>query len=83
MNKHTYFKLLYFDGFAGSGEIIKVKKGEEKAITDIDITIGAAIRIIEIEEPRPFDEYYFVEKKEDNYLYTEQKRTYCCSFGVT
>ena len=73
MNKRTYFKLLYFDGFAGSGEIIKVKKGEEKAITDIDITIGAAIRIIEIEEPRPFDEYYFVEKKEDNYLLLEMR----------
>ena len=58
-DKH-FFKLLYFDGFAGSGSIIKDNK------IDIDITVGAAKRIVEIENPRPFDIYYFVKKDEKN-----------------
>lgn len=54
------WKLLYFDGFAGSGFIEKEINGENKIIT------GAARRILEIDEPRKFDEYYFVEKDEVN-----------------
>jgi three-Cys-motif partner protein len=60
MHKHPYWKLLYFDGFAGSGLIAKDDK------IDLDITIGAACRIVEIDEPRPFDYYYFVEKDKHN-----------------
>lgn len=60
MHKHPYWKLLYFDGFAGSGMIVKDDK------IDLDITIGAACRIVEIDEPRPFDFYYFVEKDKHN-----------------
>jgi three-Cys-motif partner protein len=60
MKDKTYWKLLYFDGFAGSGIIIKDK------MPDIEITIGAARRIVEIEEPRGFDHYYFVEKNKAN-----------------
>ena len=60
MKDRTYWKLLYFDGFAGSGIIIK----EHEA--DVEITIGAARRIVEINEPRPFDFYYFVEKDKHN-----------------
>ena len=56
MKNRKFFKLMYFDGFAGSGFIIKDNK------VDIDITVGAARRLIEIELPRPFDVYYFVEK---------------------
>ena len=56
MKDRKYYKLMYFDGFAGSGFIIKDKK------EGTDITIGAAKRIIEISEPRSFDTYYFVEK---------------------
>lgn len=67
MKSRSYFKLLYFDGFAGSGEIIKVSDDPEKGIYDVDITIGAARRIIEIDKPRSFDEYYFVEKKPANF----------------
>ena len=52
---------MYFDGFAGSGFIIKEKK------VDVDITVGAARRIIEISDPRPFDSYYFVEKDPKNF----------------
>lgn len=54
MNNFPNFKLMYFDGFAGSG-FIKSRVGK-------DITIGAARRIIEINEPKRFDSYYFVEK---------------------
>src|ERR1043166_9424276 len=71
MKNRKFFKLLYFDGFAGSGEIIKVYDDPMKGTYDVDITIGAAKRIIEIEEPRAFDEYYFVEKKPKNYKQLE------------
>lgn len=73
MNSRSFFKLLYFDGFAGSGEIIKEKNNEEKSTINLDITIGAARRIIEINTPRPFDEYYFVEKNPKNYRLLESK----------
>lgn len=54
------WKLLYFDGFAGSGFIKKGKEENQKLI------VGAAKRILEIEEPRSFDLFYFVEKDVDN-----------------
>ncbi len=73
MKKHSFFNLLYFDGFAGSGEIIKLHDDPEQGIYNIDITIGAARRIIEIEEPRSFDEYYFVEKKLKNDKQLEER----------
>lgn len=72
MKSRKFFKLLYFDGFAGSGEIIKVVDDRMSGNQHVDITIGAAKRIIEIEEPRPFDEYYFVEKDSDNYKLLEE-----------
>src|SRR4051812_33331857 len=49
-------KLLYFDGFAGSGEI------EYRDEEDSRIIEGAAIRILKIDNPRSFNIYYFVEK---------------------
>lgn len=50
-------KLLYFDGFAGSGEIASNDGvGKTKSID------GAAMRILNIDTPRRFDIYYFVEK---------------------
>lgn len=63
MNIHAHkynWKLLYFDGFAGSGEIAKGKKENQRII------IGAARRIIELSEPRSFDNYYFVDKNKEN-----------------
>jgi len=66
MKDRKFFKLMYFDGFAGSGFIVKDKK------VDIDITVGAARRIIEISEPRPFDSYYFVEKDPKNFALLEE-----------
>ncbi|HKJ44865.1 MAG TPA: three-Cys-motif partner protein TcmP [Balneolales bacterium] len=61
MKGREYFDLLYFDGFAGSGSIVKDDK------VDIDLTVGAAKRIIEINDPMPFDKYYFVEKDKINF----------------
>jgi three-Cys-motif partner protein len=55
MNKQEWVKTIYFDGFAGSG-FIGSEDGE-------DPKAGTALRILEIEGPKPFDLYYFVEKK--------------------
>jgi len=60
MNKYPQFKTLYFDGFAGSGDIYKDNK------VDVDVIKGTAIRILEIKEPKAFDIYYFVEKDDTN-----------------
>lgn len=60
MNKYPRFKTLYFDGFAGSGNIYK-EEGDE-----IELIKGTAIRILEINQPKSFDVYYFVEKSENN-----------------
>jgi three-Cys-motif partner protein len=51
-------KLLYFDGFAGSGSI-EVDDNEEMQPRIIE---GAALKVLKIDEPRGFDMYYFVEK---------------------
>jgi len=66
------FKLMYFDGFAGSGEIIRNNDSVEDG-SNVETTIGAARRIIEIETPIPFDRYYFVEKDTDNYTLLEER----------
>ena len=60
MNKYPQFKCLYFDGFAGSGDIYKDDN------IDFEIIKGAAIRILEISLPKSFDIYYFVELDEKN-----------------
>lgn len=60
MNNYPQYKPLYFDGFAGSGDIYKNDE------TDLDAIKGAAIRILEIDQPKVFDTYYFVEKDENN-----------------
>ncbi len=72
MNDKKYFKLLYFDGFAGSGVISQRNRAET------NIIVGAARRIIEIENPRSFDEYYFVDtsKKNINKLIDSTKKAF-------
>lgn len=58
MKEHPYWKLLYFDGFAGSGEI--------RIDGPLDSTVieGAAKKIVAIKEPKMFDTCYFVELDE-------------------
>ena len=63
MKNRRFIKLLYFDGFAVSGEIIKRHDDPGVGIYNFDIIIGAARLIIETDEARSFDEYYFVEMK--------------------
>ena len=55
MKEHPYWKLMYFDGFAGTGEIKIEGKVDSKIIE------GAAKKIVSISDPRMFDMYYFVE----------------------
>lgn len=61
MKKYPYWRTLYFDGFAGTGFIIN-----DKAELP-EVTIGAARRIVDIDSPKSFDGYYFVEKDPANY----------------
>ncbi len=56
MEKQTWAKTMYFDGFAGSG-IIETEESE-------DVKKGTALQILDIVEPSPFDLYYFVELDE-------------------
>jgi three-Cys-motif partner protein len=56
MDKQSWAKTMYFDGFAGSG-IIETDESE-------DVKKGTALRILDILEPSPFDLYYFVELDE-------------------
>ena len=56
MKTRAYWKLLYFDGFAGSGTIC------QESDTGKNVIEGAARRILSINEPRSFDTYYLVEK---------------------
>lgn len=60
MKVHPYWKLIYFDGFAGSGEIIHTENDE------LTLFEGMAKRILQIDDPKSFDIYYFVDKNEDN-----------------
>lgn len=55
MKNRPYWKLLYFDGFAGSGEIRIDGPLDSKVIE------GAAKKIVAIKEPKMFDLCYFVE----------------------
>lgn len=54
MSKQPWAKTLYFDGFAGSG-LIEVEDTTDRIK-------GTSLRILEIDKPKPFDTYYFVEK---------------------
>lgn len=65
MNKYPMFKTLYFDGFAGSGDIYHENN------TNFDVIKGAAIQILQINYPKSFDIYYFVEKNQKNKIALE------------
>src|ERR1035437_4922901 len=66
MNSYPKFKCLYFDGFAGSGNIYKDDE------IDFETIKGAAIRILEIDIPKSFDVFYFVALDENNKTELEQ-----------
>jgi len=58
LKKYPQWPLIYFDGFAGSGEI---QTNED----EIDFMEGVAIRVLSLKEPRGFDMFYFVEKDQE------------------
>ncbi len=71
---HPQWKTIYFDGFAGSGEILKKKKHDKltldfeidkNCIEDIDIYKGSVNRVLE-PAARYFDYYYFIDTNENN-----------------
>ncbi len=57
--KDKPWKLIYFDGFAGSGDIQTQKETKE-------VIQGTARHVLNFNNPREFDFYYFVEKDLDN-----------------
>lgn len=59
------WKLIYFDGFAGSGEIQTTEETEK-------VIEGTAKHVLNFHEPREFDLYYFVEKDLDNAQYLQR-----------
>ena len=80
------WKLLYFDGFAGSGtrsqdeekeEIVQAADlfGQEVTVEDFNVYKGAAERVVRIESDGvgSFDHYYFVDKSEENCKALEKK----------
>jgi three-Cys-motif partner protein len=64
MKDRTYFSLIYFDGFAGSGAIMQDGN-------DYDLLEGVAKQVLDIDQPRIFDIYYFVEKDQNNQVTLE------------
>ena len=73
------WRLLYFDGFAGSGtrsqeeDTVEVQEvqdlfGQEATAEDFHVYQGAAERVVKIESDgiRSFDYYYFVDKSKEN-----------------
>ena len=90
-----HWKLIYFDGFAGSGtrtaeerETEKKKAlelfGDEKIETrELSVYQGAAERIIRLEEQmRGFDFYYFIDKEEENCALLELKLSQYPTKGI-
>ncbi len=65
MQKQSWAKTIYFDGFAGSG-IIDTEKSDE-------IQKGTALRVLDLENPFRFDIYYFVELNEGYKLELEKR----------
>lgn len=76
MKEHPYWKLLYFDGFAGSGEI------RIDGPLDSGVIEGAAKKIVAIKAPRMFDLCYFVELDKRKAKQLEQSINQIRSAGV-
>jgi three-Cys-motif partner protein len=78
------WKLVYFDGFAGSGSREQSLVADEKAMSlfgeelhdasELHPYQGAAERVVQIEQQmRGFDEYWFIDKNEQNITSLELK----------
>lgn len=70
MKKYKYWETIYFDGFAGAGEIIKHNKNliipfEDGLPEELNVYKGSVKRILE-EQNHSFDYYYFIDKDSYN-----------------
>jgi len=74
MKHFRYWKTIYFDGFAGSGERMKKKNKQqvaldfslaENSLEDIDLYKGSVKRILDLKE-LTFDYYYFIDTNPSN-----------------
>src|SRR5689334_11704630 len=80
LNANKYWKTIYFDGFAGSGERkAKLQPGNslfsglELTEEQVNIYQGAAERLVRMEAPYTFNFYYFIEKNETASTKLEKK----------
>lgn len=64
MKDRPYFELVYFDGFAGSGEVTTKDEADVESI---------ALSVLAIDNPRPFDMYYLVELDSEKATQLKQK----------
>jgi three-Cys-motif partner protein len=67
MNKNKFWETIYFDGFAGSGELDSNQNPELKNDLFItkeqeDVYQGSPERVLGLDHPFTFDKYVFVEK---------------------
>lgn len=77
MKKHPYWKTIYFDGFAGSGE----RKAEQTDLAaqlqiapeEAGVYKGAAERMMLLPDDLSFDFFYFVDANEDALKQLESK----------
>lgn len=74
MKKNPYWKTIYFDGFAGSGDLLRRKNQEQtilnisfdqEALEDIDLYKGSVKRILQLKD-YTFDFYYFIDSNFEN-----------------
>lgn len=77
MKKHSYWKTIYFDGFAGSGS--REKKCDSTLYKQLSITEeeesykGAAERVLTLPKNLHFNYYYFIDKNADSLNRLEHK----------
>lgn len=71
MKKFPYWKTIYFDGFAGSGN--RKEKGKSLIYKQLQITLqedhvykGSAERVLKLKNDRQFDFYYFIDTDEES-----------------
>lgn len=71
MNKNPYWKTIYFDGFAGSGN--RKEKCNSTIFEQLKISLledhvykGSAERVLKIKDDISFDHYYFIDTNEES-----------------
>ena len=78
MKKNPYWKIIYFDGFAGSGN--RKEKCKSPLFRQLQITLqeyhvykGSAERVLKIDNDYSFDLYYFIDTNEESLKKLEGK----------